>query len=117
MGFTHDFTQWIGEDKTIGFHAKDKGGDDVNITGTVYFWVMTNPGDASALLELTSPSSGIVIDYAAGGLFTVSVSRANAATLGAGTFHWGIWEQDAGGSRVPWGTGKYIVKASVEDFV
>lgn len=113
-----DFVHKVGEDKTIRFHAKEDGGnDDIAITGTVYFWVMNNPGDASALLELSSPASGVTIDYAAGGLFTVKVTRTNAATLGVGKFYWGIWEQEGGGDRIPYGEGRYEVKASVEDFV
>ena len=105
----------FGSDKTITFELKDKNGDPYPITGTLYFWIVKQKGDAAALVTKSSPSSGVTITYAAGGLGSVAVARADVAALTGKNF-WSLWEENGSAKRIPLGDGEYNIETTGEVF-
>jgi hypothetical protein len=85
------FTAVIGiaknEDWIQSFVYEVAGPIAVNLTGSVLrMQIRKNEADHTALVSLSSPSSGIAITDAAAGKFTITIDRAASSLLAAGDY-------------------------------
>jgi len=75
-----------GSTYTLAVTYKDSSGTAINLTGyTAAMQLRENYDSATAVLSLSSPSSGIVITGASG-LVTITMSAIQTAALSADTF-------------------------------
>jgi hypothetical protein len=75
-----------GSTYTLAVTYKDSSGTAINLTGyTAAMQLRENYDSATAVLSLSSPSSGIVITGASG-LVTITMSATQTAALSADTF-------------------------------
>lgn len=85
----HDFVDergaWVGANWTKRLTYADDQGVGIDLTGwTITFVVYDSAGAVS--LTLSSPSSGVTVTNASGGVFTVAMTAAQTTGLGQGSF-------------------------------
>jgi len=89
MPVEHDFVDaraaWTGANWSRQFTYADDAGSGINLTGWTISFIVYNAAGTS-VLTLSSPSSGVTISNAAGGIFIVSMTAAQTTALGQGTF-------------------------------
>lgn len=90
----------------------------VNLTGCkLIFTVKNAPAsqlDAAALLQKTSPSGGIVITSAAGGLATISIAASDTVSVSApANYQWDLRIIEAGGKARESAAGTFRVLQNV----
>lgn len=104
-----DFTYDGGDDLNIDITVTDGPngtGDPVNLTGaTIYWWLLDDPADTTALVEKSTTGGGITITDAANGVFRVNLDPADAASLN-GRYHHKAKVQDSGGDKTTVTTGE-----------
>lgn len=93
----------------------DQSGVAVDLTGAkLYFTVKTAYADADpGVLQLTSPSSGITIDSAAGGLATLTITSTQSGALTVGTYKYDVQLKDSAGTIKTLVSGTLTVDAQV----
>lgn len=86
MASTYNILVDQGSTYTLAVTYKDSSGTAINLTGyTAAMQLRENYDSATAVLSLSSPSSGIVITGASG-LVTITMSAIQTAALSADTF-------------------------------
>ena len=86
MASTYNILVDQGSTYTLAVTYKDSSGTAINLTGyTAAMQLRENYDSATAVLSLSSPSSGIVITGASG-LVTITMSATQTAALSADTF-------------------------------
>ena len=110
-----DITITQGDDEVQSWVIYDDSGDPLDITGgKLWFTVKTNyiqtdPGE----LQLTSPSSGLVLTSAADGEVTMTITNTQSAALTAQTYVYDIQFKDVNGKITTLETGTLEVKPQV----
>lgn len=112
---TGDFSITRGDTHVQSWALVDSSGVAVDITGGKFYCTLKNAvADADpGVLQLTSPSSGITIDNAAGGLATLTITAAQTAALAIQTYEYDVQYKDSAGTITTLARGKMTVTSDV----
>ena len=90
MATNYNTTIDQGADWYINFSYKDSAGVAINLTGyTAALQLRSEPSDATAVLSLSSPSSGIAITGATG-LIAVHATAVQTAAIQEGIYYYDL---------------------------
>lgn len=95
-----DFTLNVGDDQSLSFAAKQSDGTTaLDLTGATVKWKLSRTPQTAALVTKQTGGSGITVDSAASGTFTVTLESADTATLARGRYYHETQVIDASGNE------------------
>jgi hypothetical protein len=112
---TQNFSIRRGDTWVETWNILDALGAAVDVTGAkFYMTIKNNTGDADpGVLQLTSPSSGIVITTAASGIVTATITATQSAALAAQTYVYDIQMKASNGDVTTLDTGTLTVSPDI----
>lgn len=112
---TDNFTIYRGDTYRETWTIMNGANPSTIVGGKLYFTIKTNltDVDGSAVLQLTSPSSGIVLNDAANGKATLTITSAQTAAIAVGTYWYDVQLKNSDNEITTLVRGRLTVDADV----
>jgi hypothetical protein len=106
---SQNFSMYQGDDFTLTVTVKDAAGAAKNLTGATIKWALHTTNKAAVPKLSKAIGTGIAVTDAAGGVFTVTIARADTAALKAGAYYHEVEITDVASKRATVLTGKATI--------
>lgn len=104
-----NFEIYQGDDLALEVTVKNADGTPKDLTGATIRWALHTTNKAAVPKLSKAISTGIAVTDAAGGVFTVTIARADTAALKAGVYYHEAEITDAASKRATVLTGKATI--------